>query len=281
MHRKAGATACAANSHRSWFTAYVEPQEYSGFGAGTQWPSSHWNAPVREGDVWTQQPHITRIASECYWVEFCLAGASPEHRLCPRGQEEMHRLSEYSSLTGNAILAYSDILENVRQAILCEPGAFDSASAYLIIHYAALQRNFDHVIVSGGRLLDSLADFRKYIMDKFSHPYSFHFLVAKLWGSTNTPRDTALSVVPRKIQEITTEVKSVVALAARLKAALESLRQHFSMPKLREARQLDGHTQMELVTLVNQAAFSIYSYASDVRKTASRIERYASRSLQA
>ncbi|KAL1726438.1 hypothetical protein EV714DRAFT_239380 [Schizophyllum commune] len=234
--------------------------------------SKHWNRlspdgakmilgmPLYEeqemaGDMYGQLSHLS---SDCHWVVRYLAGACPEHILCPRGLVEMCRLHEYSKLTGDALAAYYEVLCTVVDAIRCEPASFNSTSANLIDRYDTLQLSLDHVITSGGQLLGSLADFKQYVVDKFSYPPIIHFLVMNILGPSWTPRETAFSVVPPKIQEISEKVESGVALAARLKASVAGLREHFSMTKLMEARELDEEARHKLAMLVADAALALY-----------------------
>ncbi|KAI5827196.1 hypothetical protein K523DRAFT_364726 [Schizophyllum commune Tattone D] len=238
----------------------------------------HWHMPLYEeqemaGEMYGQLSHLS---SDCHWVVRYLAGAYPEHRLCPRGLEEMYRLHEYSKLTGDALAAYYEVLCTVVDAIRCEPASFNSTSADLIDRYDTLQLSLDHVITSGGQLLGSLADFKQYVVDKFSYPPIIHFLVMNILGPRWTPRETAFSVVPPKIQEISEKVETGVALAARLKASVAGLREHFSMTKLMEARELDEEARHNLAMLVADAAFALCSYTSSARTTADRVGNFAS-----
>ncbi|KAL1671260.1 hypothetical protein EV122DRAFT_285137 [Schizophyllum commune] len=225
------------------------------------------------GEMYGQLSHLS---SDCHWVVRYLAGAYPEHILCPRGLEEMCRLHEYSKLTGDALAAYYEVLCTVVDAIRCEPASFNSTSADLIDRYDTLQLSLDHVITSGGQLLGSLADFKQYVVDKFSYPPIIHFLVVNILGPSWTPKETAFSVVPPKIQEISEKVESGVALAARLKASVAGLREHFSMTKLMEARELDEEARHKLAMLVADAALALCSYTSSARTTADRVGNFAS-----
>ncbi|KAL1695372.1 hypothetical protein GGG16DRAFT_109465 [Schizophyllum commune] len=205
---------------------------------------------------------LSNLSSDCHWVVRYLSGAYSNHILCPRGLEEMRRLHDYSKLTGDALAAYYEVLCTVVDAIRCEPTSFNATSANLIARYDTLQLSLDHVITSGGQLLGSLADFKQYVVDKFSYPPVIHFLVMHILGPSWTPKETAFSVVPPKIQEISEKVESGVALAARLKPSVAGVREHFSMTKLMEARELDEEARHKLAMLVADAAFALCSYTS-------------------
>ncbi|KAL1695371.1 hypothetical protein GGG16DRAFT_109462 [Schizophyllum commune] len=209
--------------------------------------------------------HISNLSSDCHWVARYLAGAYPENKLCPRGLDEMRRLHSYSNFVGDTLAAYYDVLCTVVKAIRCDPTAFDSYCTNLITGYDTLQRSLDHTITSGGQLLDSLADFKQFVVNEFSYPPIIHFLVMNILGPSWTPREKAYSIVPPKIQEMSEEVESGVALAVRLKASVSGLREHFSMAKLREARELDEEARHKLAMLVDDAAYALCSFTSRKR----------------
>ncbi|KAL1659602.1 hypothetical protein GGF50DRAFT_39458, partial [Schizophyllum commune] len=214
---------------------------------------------------------INCIDFACHWVDHFLAGASPDNNLCSRGQEEMRRLHAYANLIVDALAAFHDILSTVVDAILCEPDSFDASSTNLITQYNALQSNLERIITSGGRLLDSLPEFKQYVLDNFCYSSAIRSLVVRILGPTWTPREKAFFYVPPKIQEIWDEVESIVALAARLKESVAGLREHFSMAKLKEARELDAESRHALGMLVDDAAFAVYSYSTSAREIAARI----------
>ncbi|KAL1673040.1 hypothetical protein EV122DRAFT_283399 [Schizophyllum commune] len=166
---------------------------------------------------------LSKLSSDCHWVVRYLAGAYPENRLCSRGREEMLRVHAYSDLVVDALAAYYEILCTVVKAIRCDSSAFDSFCAELITRYDALQRSLDHTITSGAQLLDTLADFKQYVVGKFAYPPFTHFLVMNILGPSWTPREKAFSIVPPRIQEMSEEVEAGVALAARLKLSVSSM----------------------------------------------------------
>ncbi|KAL1702531.1 hypothetical protein EV121DRAFT_173180, partial [Schizophyllum commune] len=214
---------------------------------------------------------INRIDFACHWVDHFLAGAYPDNKLCSRGQEEMRRLHAYANLIVDALAAFHDVLSTVVDAILCEPDLFDASSTNLITQYDALQSNLERIITSGGRLLDSLPDFKQYVLDNFCYSSAIRSLVARILGPTWTPREKAFFYVPPKIQEIWDEVESIVALAARLKESVAGLQERFSMAKLKAARELDAEARHALGMLVDDAAFAVYSYSTSAREIAARI----------
>ncbi|KAL1750339.1 hypothetical protein FB107DRAFT_252207 [Schizophyllum commune] len=222
---------------------------------------------------------LSNLSSDCHWVARYLAGAYPEKRLCPRGREEMLRVHEYSKLVVDALAAYYEILCTVVKAIRCDPASLDLLCANLITRYDALQRSLDHTITFGAQLLDTLADFKQYVVGKFSYPPIAHFLVMNILGPSWTPREKAFSIVPPKVQEMSEEIEACVALAARLKLSVSSLREHFSIAKLREARRLDEEARHKLAMLVDDAAYALCSCTSSARTAARRIKNFASPSV--